>query len=117
MQQLSLFAVIDFLGVFTGAIGGAIEARRDQHHAFDLVGVLGLGFVSALGGGIMRDMVIGHGPPFAFQDSRYLMTALAGAAVGLILGASFVLRLRAVFVLADAAALSLFAVAGATRAT
>jgi uncharacterized membrane protein YeiH len=116
MSQLSLFSLVDFLAVFAAAIGGAIAARQNRRHAYDVVGVLGLGFASALGGGITRDLVIGHGPPLAFQDSRYLVTALTGAAVGLVLGSSLILRIRSVLALMDAAALGLFAVAGATRA-
>ena len=115
MRGLSLFSLIDFLAVFAGALGGAIEARGDQQHAFDVVGVLGLGFVSALGGGISRDVLIGHGTPLAFQDPRYVILALAGAAAGLVIGSRIAGRIRILLLLVDAAALGLFAVAGATR--
>lgn len=115
MHGLSLFSLIDFLAVFAGALGGAIEARNDRQHAFDIVGVLGLGFVSALGGGICRDVLIGHGPPLAFQDPRYLILALAGAAAGVVVSLRIAGRIRLLLLLVDAVALGLFAVAGATR--
>jgi len=115
VSGLTLFSLIDFLGVFAGAVGGAIAARRNESYAFDFVGVLGLGFVSALGGGITRDVLIGHGPPLAFADIRYLITALFGAVVGSVIGARAEARIKGSLLFLDAAALGLFAVAGATR--
>ena len=116
MRDLSLFSLIDFLSVFAGALGGALATKRDERFAFDIIGVLGLGFVSALGGGITRDLVIAHGPPLAFQDSRYLLMALVGAAAALLIRTPIATRIGGILLVADAAALGLFAVAGATRA-
>ena len=116
MRTLSLFTIIDFLGVIAGALGGALAARRSQTHRYDLVGVLGLGIVSALGGGIMRDILIQRGPPLALLDVRYLYAALGGALVALFFGSGLGPRTQRLLILVDAAALSLFAVAGATRA-
>src|SRR5580692_13073292 len=58
----SLFSIIDFAGVFAGAMGGALEAKQNRTYQFDFVGVIGLGFISALGGGITRDILLQHGP-------------------------------------------------------
>jgi uncharacterized membrane protein YeiH len=116
MRTLSLFTIIDFLGVIAGALGGALAARRSQTHRYDLVGVLGLGIVSALGGGIIRDILIQRGPPLALLDVRYLYAALGGALVGLFFGSGLGPRTQRLLIVVDAAALSLFAVAGATRA-
>ena len=69
-----LFSLIDFLGVFVGALGGALAAVRDTRYKYDLVGVTGLALASALGGGITRDLILQKGPPLAFADARYLMT-------------------------------------------
>lgn len=112
----SLFTLIDFSGVFAGAMGGALEAKQNRTYEFDFVGVIGLGFISALGGGITRDILIQHGPPLAFVDVRYLLIALTGAAVGLLCGSTLGGRLGKLLVWVDAAALGLFAVAGSTRA-
>jgi uncharacterized membrane protein YeiH len=116
MRTLSLFTIIDFLGVIAGALGGALAARRSQTHQYDLVGVLGLGTVAALGGGIIRDILIQRGPPLALLDVRYLYAALAGALVGLLFGSGLGTKTQRLLIVLDAAALSLFAVAGATRA-
>jgi hypothetical protein len=80
----SLFSLIDFSGVFAGAMGGALEAKQNRTYQFDFVGVLGLGLISALGGGITRDILLQHGPPLAFTDIRYLVIALAGGFIGLL---------------------------------
>jgi uncharacterized membrane protein YeiH len=112
----SLFSLIDFSGVFAGAMAGALEARRNRAYQFDFVGVIGLGFISALGGGITRDILLQHGAPLALTDIRYPLIALAGGLLGLLCGANSGQRLGKLLVLVDAAALGLFAVAGSTRA-
>jgi len=111
-----LFFVIDFLGVFVGALGGALEAVRDTRYKYDLVGVTGLALASALGGGITRDLILQKGPPLAFADARYLLTALAGAVIGMMFAHRIGKNTERAIVFIDAAALGLFAVAGSTRA-
>ena len=121
-----IFSIVEFSGVVVGALGGALEVRRSTRYDYDVVGIFGLAFLSALGGGILRDVLIGHGPPLALTDTRYLLDALIGALLGLILlrdGRNFDAktgevrgRLGSVFVWIDALALGLFSVAGATRA-
>ena len=112
----SLFSLIDFAGVFAGAMAGALEAKRNSTYQFDFVGVIGLGLISALGGGITRDILLQHGPPLALTDIRYLLIALAGGFLGLLCGSSPGPKLGKMLVLVDAAALGFFAVAGSTRA-
>ena len=102
-----LFSLIDFLGVFVGAFGGALAAVRDTRYKYDLVGVTGLALTSALGGGITRDLILQKGPPLAFADARYLITALAGAMIGMVFAqrsgrtrsgpSSLLMRLRLAF--------------------
>ncbi|HWX56234.1 MAG TPA: TRIC cation channel family protein [Verrucomicrobiae bacterium] len=111
-----LFSLIDFLGVFAGAVGGALAAVRNTSYKFDLVGVTGLALVAAVGGGITRDIILQNGPPLAFQDVRYLIIALAGAAVGMLFVSRIGKRAEQTLVVVDAMALGLFAVAGSTRA-
>ncbi len=112
----TLFSLIDFLGVFVGALGGALAAVRDMRYKYDLVGVTGLALASALGGGITRDIILQKGPPLAFSDVRYLMTALAGAGVGMLFAQRAGKNTERAIIIIDAAALGLFAVSGSTRA-
>lgn len=116
IDTTSIFSLIDFSGVLAGALGGALEAKQNRSYQFDFVGVLGLGVISALGGGITRDVLLEHGPPLAFIDVRYLLIALVGAALGLVCGVTIGDRLSKPLIWIDAAALGFFAVAGSTRA-
>jgi uncharacterized membrane protein YeiH len=112
----SLFSLIDFAGVFAGAMAGAIEAKQNRTYQFDFVGVIGLGLISALGGGITRDILLQHGPPLALTDVRYLLIAFAGAMVGLLCSSAIHQRIGKLLMGVDAAALGLFTVAGSARA-
>jgi len=116
INSTSFFSLIDVAGVLSGAMAGALAARRNQSYHFDFVGVLGLGVITALGGGITRDILLQHGPPLAFTDVRYLVIAFAGALIGLLCGAGSSRRLDPLLLVVDAAALGFFAVAGSTRA-
>ena len=81
----------------------------------DLVGVVTVAMVSGLGGGIIRDILLGALPPATFSDWRYLAAAAAGglAALGL---SSQLVRLATLITVLDAAGLGLFAVTGASKA-
>ena len=69
---------LDLIGVFTFGISGALLAiQRD----FDIVGIAILAVITALGGGILRDLILGDSPPLAFDHWEYLAVALASAAV------------------------------------
>jgi uncharacterized membrane protein YeiH len=111
-----IFSLVDFLGVFFGALGGALAAVRDPRYKYDFVGVTGLATVAALGGGITRDIVLQKGAPLAFADARYLMVALGGAALGMLFARQAGRNTERAIIFMDAVALGLFAVAGSTRA-
>lgn len=83
---------------------------------FDLLGVLVLAFATALGGGIIRDVLLGGQLPAALQLKRYAITAFAGGLIVFL----FANQVRDIdpttLVALDAAGLSAFAVAGAAKA-
>jgi uncharacterized membrane protein YeiH len=56
MTASTLFSLLDCSGVAADAFGGALEARRHPAYEFDSVGVVGLAMISALGGGVARDI-------------------------------------------------------------
>lgn len=102
---------LDLAGVAANAILGGAIARQ---HRFDVIGLVGLAVISGLGGGIVRDVLLQHGPPAALTDLAYLLFALAGAAVVLVARPSGAWWRRS-FQLVDAAALGCWAVAGAEK--
>jgi uncharacterized membrane protein YeiH len=108
-----LLLVLDLVGTFAFALNGALTAVRSAQ--VDIVGVVTLALITAVGGGIVRDVLLGALPPATFVDWRYLAVAAAGGLVAFLFSRRLVRLIRAIDVL-DAAGLSLFAVTGAGRA-
>ena len=108
-----LFLALDLTGTFAFALNGALTAIRVAR--LDVVGVLTLGMITALGGGILRDILIDSLPPATFSDWRYLAVAASGSLVAFTFGWRLD-RLTGSIVVLDAAGLSLFAVSGALKA-
>ena len=102
----------DLVGVAVFAASGASAAIAKR---LDLFGVGFVGFVAALGGGILRDLVIGAAPPLAFADWRYPVTAVL-ASVAVFWLHPQLSRLRRTVLLLDAAGLGLFTVTGTLKA-
>ncbi len=108
-----LFLVLDLTGTFAFALDGALTAIRVAK--LDVVGVITLGMVTALGGGIVRDVFLDALPPATFSDWRYLAVAAIGSLVAFAFGYRLDRWMNPILVL-DAAGLSLFAVSGALKA-
>ncbi|MGH7912715.1 MAG: trimeric intracellular cation channel family protein [Candidatus Dormibacteraceae bacterium] len=109
----TLLIVLELIGTFVFGLNGALTAMAAER--LDLVGVVVLGMMTALGGGIVRDILIGALPPATFRDWRYLVVALGSAAVAF-LTRRYLTRVMRAINLFDAAGLSLFCVTGTTVA-
>ncbi len=109
LQSLALNAM-NLAGVAAFGVNGALTALRSAR--LDLAGALILGSVTALGGGTIRDVIMGHLPPTTFVDWRYLLAAGLGSLVAFWLGRHLVRYLR-ILEVADALGLSLFCATGA----
>lgn len=70
---MSWVYIIDIIGTLVFAISGVLTAIR---HKFDLVGSVIIGLVTAVGGGSLRDMLIGETPVGWMTDINYLYTVL-----------------------------------------
>jgi uncharacterized membrane protein YeiH len=112
-EPLLPLLVLDLTGTFVFALNGALTAVRTAR--LDVVGVLTLGVITALGGGIVRDVLIGSVPPATFRDWRYLALALGGGLVAFALN-KWLDRLETPIIVFDAIGLSVFAVIGAGKA-
>jgi uncharacterized membrane protein YeiH len=110
---LLLLLVLDLTGTFVFALNGALTAVHTAR--LDVVGILTLGVITALGGGIVRDVLIGSIPPAAFRDWRYLALALGGGLVAFALS-KWLDRLEMPIIVLDAVGLGVFAVIGASKA-
>ncbi|MET7613535.1 trimeric intracellular cation channel family protein [Streptomyces seoulensis] len=103
---------LDVIGIFVFAISGALLAVRKN---FDVFGMAVLAEVTALGGGLFRDLIIGAVPPAAFTDLGFFVTPLLATIVVFFLH-PHVERIQAAVLVFDAAGLGLFCVTGTTKA-
>ncbi len=105
--------VLDLVGTFAFALNGALTALRATR--LDIVGVVTLGMITALGGGTIRDVFLDALPPATFLDWRYLSVAAAGGLIAFF-SWTHLERINGTINVLDAAGLSLFAVTGALKA-
>ncbi len=113
MTSEQALLAVDLGGTLFFGLEGALAAIDGR---LDLFGVLVLAFATALGGGLVRDVLIGAVPPAAIRDHRYAIAAFAGG--GIAIGLHRLVRHLppALSIGLDAAGLSLFAVSGAVKA-
>jgi len=106
------FVVLDLAGIFVFAISGALVAVRKD---LDVFGVLVLAGTTGLGGGFLRDVLIGATPPAALADWRYLLVPVVAGLLTFwfhsVLG-----RMERQVSVFDAFGLALFCVTGAIKA-
>jgi len=107
-----LFAA-DIAGTLVFAIEGAMAAINAN---LDPIGVMVLAFATALGGGIIRDVLLGALPPASLRDYRYPSLVL-GAGIAMFFLHHYVRVVPPTLIqILDAAGLALFAIAGTEKA-
>jgi uncharacterized membrane protein YeiH len=104
-----LFYVADLIGVAVFAVSGALAAGRK---GLDLLGVIVIASVTAVGGGTLRDLLLNRHPIFWIADPRYLIVIVAAAVLTAFTSSAFPLPANALLV-ADALGLGLFTLSGA----
>lgn len=105
--------VLDLAGVFAFAVSGGLLAVRKH---YDVVGLVVLALVTALGGGTLRDVLLGDLPPQSLTSTTYLIVPLLAAALVFVGHDLIERRLRTSVLVFDAAGLGLFCVTGALKA-
>lgn len=103
----------DLAGTAVFAIEGAVSAMRA---GLDLLGVMVIAFIVALGGGVTRDLLIGATPPNAIRDWRYPVLAFAMGLLAFVFHTQVLNLSESLLTLLDTAGLALFAIAGAQKA-
>ncbi|MEV8147923.1 trimeric intracellular cation channel family protein [Arthrobacter sp. NPDC080073] len=103
---------LDLAGVFFFAVSGSLLAARKQ---FDIIGSVLLASLVALGGGVIRDIIINAGPPAAFTNPVYLVPPLLAAILVYFLFSS-IQRFTSLLTLFDAGGLALFCITGTLKA-
>lgn len=107
-----LLYLLDLLGVAVFAASGALAAMAS---GLDLLGVLVIASVTAVGGGTIRDLLLNRHPIFWMQDSAPIFTILS-ATVVTVLWSQLLPMPLSVLLVADAMGLALFAMSGARLA-
>ncbi len=112
--------IIELIGIIAFAISGAIVAIKRN---FDIFGIIVLGVITAVGGGAIRDIILGITPPTMFRHSLYVFVAFLTSCVAFGLAAVMAVKFKKnkeffmdVVNFFDAIGLGVFAVTGTNTA-
>ena len=111
MEQY-LINSLDIAGTLAFAISGALAAARKD---FDLFGISFTAFITALGGGTVRDLCIGYTPVSWMRDMNYLYIIILAVAVTFLFS-KYLLNLHRTLFLFDAIGIGVFTIIGMKKA-
>ncbi len=112
LSAAEIVGILDRVGLVAFALSGvAVGARR----RLDVFGLLVMGVITATGGGVMRDVILGR-LPLLLDKPDYFLWAFGGAVLGIVLVWRRRRVHRVVLAVADSAGLGAFAAAGALAA-
>ena len=112
LQSTPFFQGVEYLAIFCCGLVGGLAAIRKQ---YDVFAIIITAWLTALGGGIIRDILLGAVPPVGISDKGSVLTALIAGCVVAVIHVE-VGRLRRTMLILDALALGLFAVNGTSKA-
>ncbi|WKG03269.1 trimeric intracellular cation channel family protein [Mycolicibacterium sp. HK-90] len=107
-----LQTVLNYLGIAVFASSGAMVAIRK---GFDLFGIAALGVLTAVSGGVLRDLFLNVSPPASIQHWPNVTVALIATAVATVTARHFI-RMRRIVLTLDAVGMGFFATSGAAFA-
>jgi uncharacterized membrane protein YeiH len=110
-MSIHLRDIIDILGTFSFAVSGAFAAKEKR---LDLFGVLILAFVTAIGGGTIRDMLIGD-LPVSWMQHPWIGWVIAAGAAGSLFFGSRLQQMQKLLNIFDSLGLGLFTIIGIQR--
>ncbi|MBD3724776.1 MAG: trimeric intracellular cation channel family protein [Flavobacteriaceae bacterium] len=103
-----MIEILDVIGVFVFAISGVLTAINKR---LDLFGVFIIAFVTALGGGTLRDVLIGRTPVGWMQDLNYVYLIIAGYVIAIFFR-NYLNKLRVSLFLFDTIGLGIYTLIG-----
>lgn len=105
---MSLFLLLDFLGTIAFATSGALTA---MHKKLDIFGIFIIGFVTAIGGGTLRDVLTGSTPVIWMEQTFYIYT-IGITVILAIIFRRYLSHLRKSLFLFDTIGLGIFTITG-----
>ncbi|MCB2113878.1 MAG: trimeric intracellular cation channel family protein [Parvularculaceae bacterium] len=112
MDTQAVFAALNILGLFVFAVSGALTALRND---LDILSVMMIAFVTGVGGGTIRDVLLGEFPVWWIRDAGAVTVCIAGAIAAMVAQPVFASRLKAL-IWADALGLAVFSILGTQAA-
>ncbi|MDI9470615.1 MAG: trimeric intracellular cation channel family protein [Bacillota bacterium] len=110
-MTIDFLFILEMIGTMVFAISGASVAIQEE---MDLLGVSILGMTTAVGGGIIRDIVLGITPPTAFQHPFFAVTALIISLMVFLLGRRNAIDIDSwLYSIIDSLGLAVFTITGA----
>jgi len=109
---LEIILILDYIGTFAFAVSGAMLAVEKE---MDIIGLLILASFTGIGGGILRDIIIGKIPPTVFSESEYFYIIFI-ATILVFFFYKFFKELEDIVVIGDAIGLGTFTIIGIEKA-
>ena len=109
---MDIYQILDFAGTFVFAISGVRVAAEKK---MDIFGAIILGFATAIGGGTVRDMLLGATPVAWIQNPVYLYLIVSAVIIGVIFD-RYVFELKKTLFIFDSVGLGVFTLAGMQKA-
>lgn len=111
-ETLALPTALDALAIGVGGVSGALHASRRR---LDVMGIIVVSFCAALGGGVIRDILLVSGPPVFLTSPSFLIYAMVGATFGWFF-ASLANRATLLMEVIDGLYIGVWVLVGATKA-
>jgi uncharacterized membrane protein YeiH len=108
-----LFYWLNLIGIFFFTISGSLAAR-DKKHYHDYFGVFFTGFITAIGGGTLRDMMLGAYPISWLNDASILISIIVAFLVTLLFK-KYIVRLRRTLFLFDTVGVGIYTILGVQK--
>lgn len=112
--DMSIFEVFSIIGTIAFAMSGAFVAMEED---YDILGIVVLGLVTAFGGGVIRNVLIGVPVTTLWSQGTLIMLALISIAIAFVLPIPWIGHWKKTEMFFDAIGLSAFAIQGALYAT
>ncbi len=109
----TIIYILDLSGTFAFAVSGALAASKKR---FDLFGILFIGFITAVGGGTTRDVILGLTPVFWIKDISYLLVIISAVVITLVFSRR-VAALNKSLLFFDAIGIGVFTLIGVEKST